>query len=60
MKEKILPQWENKDNKDGGYISYKIDNSKLQESWKEIMMAFVGGYIVKEAKNLSLINGVFN
>jgi len=58
MRSKILPQWENKDNIDGGYISYKIDNGKLQEAWKEIMMAFVGGYIVRQPDYLSMINGV--
>ena len=57
-RENILPQWENEDNIDGGYISYKIDNSILSEVWKEVMLAYVGGYLTKESDNLLLINGV--
>ena len=38
MRENILPQWENEDNIDGGYISYKIDNSILSEVWKELCL----------------------
>ena len=58
MRESILPQWENEDNIDGGYISYKIDNSILAEVWKEVMIAFIGGYLTINSDNLVLINGV--
>ena len=58
MRENILPQWENEDNIDGGYISYKIDNEILAEVWKEVMIAYVAGYLTNKSDNLLLINGV--
>ena len=58
MRENILPQWENEDNIDGGYISYKIDNSVLADTWKEVMIAYAAGYLADNSDNLLLINGV--
>ena len=58
MKGNILPQWENEENKNGGYVSYKVHMSQAMEAWTEMSMSYIGGYITKDVNNLDYINGI--
>lgn len=57
MKEKILPIWESKDNKLGGYWSLKISKNEINKVWKDISSQLVGNTLIKEDK-LEFINGI--
>jgi len=57
MKEKILPIWEAKENKNGGYWSLKISKNNINKVWKDITLQLLGNTLVKENK-LNLINGI--
>jgi len=58
MKDDIIPQWENEENKNGGYVSYKVHMSQAVEAWTEMSMAYIGGYITKDINNIDYINGI--
>ena len=42
MKNNIKPIWEDKENKNGGYFSLKIDIDNLEETWNTICMYCIG------------------
>ena len=57
MKENILPLWEVKENKKGGYWSFKITKNKINTVWKDICSQIIGNTILDDA-NINSINGV--
>ena len=57
MKENILPIWEVKENKSGGYWSFKIPKNQINKSWRDICSQVIGNTLLKE-ENLPIITGV--
>lgn len=54
MREEVLPIWEEDSNKDGGYISWKIEKKKAYNLWIDI----AGYLITNNLMNDELINGI--
>ena len=57
MKDKILPLWEVKENKSGGYWSFKITKNKINSVWKDICSQIIGNTILNVDKMI-YVNGV--
>ena len=56
MKDKILPLWEVKENKGGGYLSFKITKNKINSVWKDICSQIIGNTILDIDKMIH-VNG---
>tara|TARA_B100001093_G_C26710784_1_gene963327 strand:+ start:78 stop:644 length:567 start_codon:yes stop_codon:yes gene_type:complete len=55
----IYPMWEDKENKNGGYWSFKIDKSELNDIWNHIMILLIGENILNDKElNNKMINGI--
>tara|TARA_B100000575_G_scaffold1286_1_gene968 strand:- start:5730 stop:6302 length:573 start_codon:yes stop_codon:yes gene_type:complete len=54
MRDDIIPIWENNENKNGGYISWKISNDKAYDTWIDLC-----GHILTNEFNINqFINGI--
>ena len=58
MRDTILPIWEDKNNINGGYWSFKIAIHNIHNAWNEITMALIGENILKDKTNIYSINGI--
>ena len=56
MKDDIKPIWEDKENKDGGFISLKISSKVLLEKWNYILSKFISNDLFLKDNNI--INGI--
>lgn len=54
----IYPQWEDKNNRKGGYWSFKVEKSASEKAWFNLMMHTLGEWIVDNKINTYLINGI--
>ncbi len=54
----IYPQWEDINNKDGGYWSFKVDNTNAQEVWGKLCKYIIGETICREDINPLQFNGI--
>ena len=57
MKDKILPLWEVKENKSGGYWSFKVTKNKINSVWKDICSQIIGNTIL-DVDKMIYVNGV--
>lgn len=55
MKENVVPIWENDDNINGGYLSWKIEKSKVHNNWIDLIGHLLLNNII-DGDN-SIING---
>ena len=46
MKDNIEPIWENDDNKNGGYLSYKISNDIVIDIWNKLLFKTINNELV--------------
>jgi translation initiation factor 4E len=58
MRKNIKPMWEDKQNKDGGCFSYRIQNKYVQKIWKHLSYSLVGETLAKDVKHRSIVNGI--
>lgn len=58
MKDNIKPIWEEKENRKGGCITYKILKEDAKKYWDYCIYSTIGGYISNEEKHLYHINGI--
>jgi len=58
MKDGIQPIWEDTENKKGGCWSFKIIKKDIYNSWLELSIHLLGGYILKSTNDVSQINGI--
>ena len=54
----IYPQWEDINNKDGGYWSFKVDNADAQEVWCKLCKYLIGETVCREDFNPLHFNGI--
>lgn len=54
----IYPQWEDKNNLDGGYWSFKVENLEAQNIWFILFKLLIGESLLDENHNSYLINGI--
>ena len=54
----IYPQWEDKNNRKGGYWSFKVTKDNSESAWFELMMFMIGECITRDPKNIPEINGI--
>lgn len=57
MRKGVLPIWEDKNNRNGGTCSIRIDNDKISYYFTELMMYIVNEYLINN-DDYSEINGV--
>jgi hypothetical protein len=60
MRESIFPLWEEKDNRDGGYLSLKILKTKVPEIWEDLCSKLLSDNILigEHAAKWDHINGI--
>ena len=58
MRQHINPVWEDKNNKNGGSFSFKINNKNIGNAWKNVCYAIAGNTISKDEDLLTHISGV--
>lgn len=58
MRKNIFPQWEDEQNINGGYWSYKIPKQVSDTAWRELSAACVGEYLTKKITDVYNINGI--
>lgn len=54
----ILPQWEDVNNKRGGYWSFKVDNADAQDVWYKLCQFTIGETVCTQKKDQLTINGI--
>lgn len=58
MRQDIKPIWEDKENKNGGCFSYKIDNSSAESIWKRLSYFLISENISTDLDFMSKVNGI--
>jgi hypothetical protein len=58
MKKNIMPMWEDPQNRNGGYFSYKVPNKMVYEVWKKLTYALVGETVCLEYGHFKLVSGI--
>jgi translation initiation factor 4E len=58
MKKNIAPVWEDPQNRNGGFFSYKISNKIVYDVWKKLTYALVGETLCVEHSNFRLVTGI--
>jgi len=58
MRDGIKPIWEDPKNRSGGCFSYKVLNTKVYETWKELTYLLVGDSISKLNSFVSNVTGI--
>jgi len=54
----INPFWEDPKNKDGGFLSFKLDNSVVHNVWKSFVYGLCGETLFKNVNLNSFVNGI--
>lgn len=58
MREGIKPLWEDPQNRNGGYFSYKISNKTVHRIWKRLFYTLIGGTIGTRAEFVNGVTGI--
>ena len=58
MRKDTFPQWEDESNINGGYWSFKIPKTVVDESWKQLAASCVGECLTKKPEDMENINGI--
>ena len=58
MRKDILPIWEDPNNINGGFWSFKIPMNQIYNAWTEISMALIGEYILNNIEDTINITGI--
>ena len=58
MKEDIFPRWEDINNLDGGYWSFRITRKDSDQIWENVLVALIGNTLTKKVEDMELITGV--
>ena len=58
MREGVFPRWEDINNMEGGYWSFRLLKSKSDQIWKEFMACVIGNTLVKNDEDMKYINGI--
>ena len=58
IKSNIAPVWEDPQNRNGGFFSYKISNKIVYEVWKKLTYALVGETICCDHADFRFVSGI--
>ena len=58
MRKDIFPQWEDENNINGGYWSYKIGKNIAEKAWFDLAAACIGECLTKNSDDMYNINGI--
>jgi hypothetical protein len=58
MKKNIAPVWEDPQNRNGGFFSYKISNKIVYDVWKKLTYALVGETVCSDYNHFRLVSGI--
>ena len=58
MREGITPTWEDKENRNGGCFSYKVNNNDVPEIWRSLSYILTGETISTDPKFISKVTGI--
>ena len=54
----VNPFWEDPKNKNGGYLSFRFDNTVVHHVWKSFVYALCGETLFKNAEINDFVNGI--
>ena len=58
MKDGILPKWEDPNNINGGYWSFKVSKKKSNLIWKKLSLGLIGNSLTDNKKYMENITGI--
>lgn len=58
MKEDVFPRWEDINNIDGGYWSFRISKKDTNKIWQTIFASLIGNTLTKKVDDMNSINGI--
>ena len=58
MKDDIFPRWEDMNNIDGGYWTFRVIKNDCDKIWRDLLAHLVGNHLTKDVENMSMINGI--
>ena len=58
MRKNIKPIWEDPKNKEGGCFSFKVNNKKVAQIWKQMSFVLAGNTLANDLKFAKNINGI--
>lgn len=58
MKEDLFPSWEDENNINGGYWSFKIYKINSNDAWIQLSFALIGNTLCKNEETFNNINGI--
>ena len=58
MKNDIIPLWEDKNNINGGIVTYKVPKKLVLNIWEELTMAIIGNSLTEKIEDHKFVNGI--
>ncbi len=58
MKDAVFPRWEDINNIDGGYWTFRISKKDLDETWTHLLAALIGNTLTNKIEDMDSINGI--
>jgi translation initiation factor 4E len=58
MKDDIFPRWEDINNLDGGFWSFRITKKDSDQIWENLLIALIGNTLTKNVDDMESITGV--
>ena len=58
MREDIFPRWEDINNIDGGYWSFRVTKKNTDDAWQNLIATLISNNLMKDINNMPLINGI--
>lgn len=58
MRESVFPRWEDINNMDGGYWTFRVAKKDSNDIWSHMLAHIIGNTLTKKADDMEIINGI--
>ena len=58
MRDSVFPRWEDINNMDGGYWSFRLTKKDSDNVWKDVVAYMIGNTLTKNVEDMETINGI--
>ena len=58
MRDNVFPRWEDINNIDGGYWTFRVSRKSSNNVWTELVASVIGNTLTKDLENMGIINGI--
>jgi len=58
MKKHVFPRWEDINNMDGGYWTFRIPKKDSNTTWNDVIAYLIGNTLTKKIEDMDTINGI--